>query len=205
MIGPTKYIAIFTVIGLAASCNRSVPPEEVHHSPDNTSVATLPTPKESPPTAAELDARKIHVGDTFGLMEVVSILPYTDSEITPDNFKIQLKGKVKLVGKYEVASSTKNEFLVPGTVSFEPDKGSLALLPPVKPAGNTWFILVNVAPGHFSASSGQATIVIDNYLICSYPSDEVCNYADLEELIDAKPNSEPIEQGVAAGGNSGRH
>lgn len=200
----TKYMAIFTVVGLTAGCKRSAPPEkEVRYSKDNISVVSQ-TPKESAPSLTELEIENIHVGDTSGLMKVVSVLPYTDNKVAPDNFKIQLKGKVKLVGTYEVASSTRNEFLVPGTVSFEPDNKSLALLPPVKSISNTWFILVNVSPGQFPASRGQATILIDNYLICSYPSDEVCNYADLVELINAKPEKETIEQGVAADANRKR-
>lgn len=187
MMGQLKYTAIFAILGLSTGCDRSVPSETVVISQGNPNILGVPIQEKSNTSVPEFAFEKIRVGDTLGVMEVVSILPYSDDEITPDNFKIQLKGKVKLVGKYDVADNSNDDSRVPGTVSFEPNKESLAFLPLVKPANNTWFILVHVAPGQFSATRGQATILIDNFLICSYSSDEVCNYADLVELLVATP------------------
>lgn len=193
----TNSFALFALLTSLTGCQRSVTTQEERHSQRNPSVAVAPTRDDPAPLAGELNIGEVHAGDTIGSMKVVSVLPYTDGELTLDNYKIQFEGKVKLVGKFEVASATKDDFLVPGTVSFKPNKKSLVLLPPIKSSNNAWFILVKTTPSQFPASSGLATIVVDNYLMCSYPSDEVCNYADLVELIDATPDKTIVQGGTA--------
>lgn len=172
-----------------SSTNNSVTPQPLNQT-------FPPTPAPAKPTTARsktlVDFEKIKAGDTFGDMVVVSVKPVRENMTqlpASENIIIHFQGAVEITGKY--AYYDDNAYFGAMVCFSKLDRQSLNKMPILTAVeasesaisefcfDNQDYAETLFAP---KGSSGDATIIIDNYVFISYPT-EGWNSAKLIKVI----------------------